>query len=74
MKKRIVMLIACVLLTLFVTGMVMAKGTQESKPSEEYRYTMIIYGTTGNPFWKKVVTGAEEAAEKLDVDVDVQYA
>lgn len=74
MKKRIVMLIVCVLLTLFVTGMVMAKGTQESKPSEEYRYTMIIYGTTGNPFWKKVVTGAEEAAEKLDVDVDVQYA
>ena len=35
---------------------------------------MIIYGTTGNPFWAKVVAGAEEAAEDLGVAVNIQFA
>jgi simple sugar transport system substrate-binding protein len=35
---------------------------------------MVIYGTTGNPFWKKVVTGANEMAQQLGVTVDIQYA
>jgi len=42
--------------------------------AEEYKFTMIIYGTTGNPFWKKVVAGATETAETYGVQVDVQYA
>jgi simple sugar transport system substrate-binding protein len=35
---------------------------------------MIIYGTTGNPFWAKVVAGAQEAAEDLGVGVNIQFA
>ncbi|WEK51543.1 MAG: substrate-binding domain-containing protein [Candidatus Kaistia colombiensis] len=36
--------------------------------------TMVIYGTTGNPFWSKVVAGAEEAAKALGADVTIQFA
>ena len=42
--------------------------------AEEYRFTMILYGTTGNPFWKKVVAGATETAKTYGVQVDIQYA
>lgn len=42
--------------------------------ADNYRFTMVIYGTTGNPFWKKVVNGAEEMAGSLGVSVDIQYA
>ena len=35
---------------------------------------MIIYGTTGNPFWAKVVAGAEEAAQDLGIKVNIQFA
>jgi len=41
---------------------------------ELFEYTVVIYGTNGNPFWKKVVTGAEEMAEMLAVNLDIQYA
>jgi len=30
-----------------------------------YDLTMVIYGTTKNPFWDRVVTGAMEMAEQL---------
>ncbi len=36
--------------------------------------TMVIYGTTGNPFWAKVVAGAEEAAANLGAKVTIQFA
>ncbi len=39
-----------------------------------YRFTVILYGTPGNPFWTKVVAGANEAADKLDANVDIQFA
>ena len=39
-----------------------------------YNFTMIIYGTSGNPFWTKVVNGAREAAELFKVNVDIQFA
>lgn len=47
---------------------------QGGAASVEYRFTLIIYGKPGNPFWTKVVAGAEEAAEKLGCSVDVQFA
>ena len=39
-----------------------------------YKFTFIIYGTAGNPFWTKVVNGAKEAAETLCCTVDIQFA
>ena len=42
--------------------------------AENYRFTFIIYGTAGNPFWTKVVNGAKEASEKLGCSVDIQFA
>ena len=54
------------LLAAFVIGLASA--------GENYKFTMVIYGTTGNPFWKKVVAGAEETAKNLGVSVDIQYA
>jgi len=41
---------------------------------EQYRFTMIIFDRPGNAFWAKVVKGAEETAEILGVDADVQFA
>jgi len=36
-----------------------------------YRFTLIIYGTAGNPFFSKVVAGANEAASQLGCSVDI---
>jgi len=41
---------------------------------EQYNFTMIIYGTSGNPFWIKVVNGTREAASLFGINVDVQFA
>jgi len=43
-------------------------------PALAQTYDMVIYGTTGNPFWAKVVAGAEEAGEVLGVSVNIQFA
>ena len=43
-------------------------------PALAQTYDMVIYGTTGNPFWAKVVAGAEEAGEVLDINVNIQFA
>lgn len=46
----------------------------ESGPEGSYRFTLVIYGTAGNPFFAKVVAGANEAAQKLGCSVDIQFA
>ena len=65
-----------VLNALLIVGLVVggcgAKKTKQT--AENYRFTFIIYGTAGNPFWTKVVNGAKEASQKLDCSVDIQYA
>jgi len=38
------------------------------------RFTIIIYDTTGNPFWSKVVAGVNEASQAFHVSVDTQFA
>ncbi len=56
------------------TGAVsMGQRTSDAAPGD-YRFTLIIYGTAGNPFFSKVVAGANEAAEKLKCSVDIQFA
>lgn len=50
-----------------------ARGS-ESSADTNYRFTLIVYGTAGNPFFSKVVAGANEAAEKLGCSVDIQFA
>ncbi|HEX6563992.1 MAG TPA: substrate-binding domain-containing protein, partial [Chthoniobacterales bacterium] len=42
--------------------------------AEHARFTIIIYDTTGNPFWSKVVAGVNEAAKAFNVSVDTQFA
>lgn len=39
-----------------------------------YNFTMIVYGTSGNPFWIKVANGAKEAANLFKINVDIQFA
>ena len=75
MGKRTAVLAVCVVLLLSMATAVFAGG-QAERPvaTEDYRLTMVIYGTTGNPFWAKVVAGATETAEVLGVDLDIQYA
>jgi simple sugar transport system substrate-binding protein len=47
---------------------------QSAEPKENYRFTIVVYGTAGNPFWTKVVAGAQEMAQKLGCSVDIQFA
>lgn len=68
MKKILFIGIALVFgMVLLVPGGLFAQETS-------YNFTMVIYGTTGNPFWAKVVAGTNEAAAHLGVNVDIQYA
>ena len=67
------------LMTIFffslVAGVVFAAGDKGEVPEGEvYNFTLVIYGTAGNPFWKKVVVGTEETAKTLGCRVDIQYA
>ncbi|HPO14818.1 MAG TPA: substrate-binding domain-containing protein [Candidatus Hydrogenedentes bacterium] len=48
--------------------------TGTSGEQENFRFTMVLYGPAGNPFWTKVVKGIEEMGEKLACSVDIQYA
>ena len=75
MGKRVAVLAVCVVLLLSMATAVFAGG-QAERPvaTEDYRFTMVIYGTTGNPFWAKVVAGATETADVLGVNLDIQYA
>ena len=75
MGKRVAVLAVCVVLLLSMATTVFAGG-QAERPvaTEDYRFTMVIYGTTGNPFWAKVVAGATETADVLGVNLDIQYA
>lgn len=57
-----------------VVGEAAEEAPAEVVAEEAYNFTMVIYGTTGNPFWKKVVTGAEEMADMLGVNLNIQYA
>lgn len=45
----------------------------EFSNSGAYRFTLVIFGTAGNPFFTKVVAGANEAARKLGCSVDIQF-
>lgn len=75
MKKSFIKVLGLTVLLLMAAGMLFAGGQKEPQAAgEDYRFTMVIYGTTGNPFWAKVVSGAEETAETLGVNVDIQYA
>ena len=45
-----------------------------SLAADRPRFAVIIYDTTGNPFWAKVVAGVDEAAKAFDVSADTQFA
>lgn len=40
----------------------------------QYNFAIVIYDTTGNPWWKKFVTGVEEMSAAFNVKSDIQYA
>jgi len=61
-----------ILLVIMIIGVLLSiPAFAQEKP---YNFTMIIYGTSGNPFWTKVVNGAEEAESLFKVNVDIQFA
>ncbi len=39
-----------------------------------YKFAFLIYDSVGNPFWKPLINGANEMADKLGVKVDIQFA
>ena len=64
-----------VLAVMLVLGSTAFAGGQKEKASgPKYKFSMIMYGTVGNPFWKKVVAGAKDASNALGCDLEMQYA
>ena len=76
MSKKVIAGLLVMAMMIGMSGMVLAGGASEAPrtATDTYRFTMVIYGTTGNPFWAKVVAGAAETAELLGVNLDIQYA
>jgi simple sugar transport system substrate-binding protein len=75
MKKITISFIIIVFFIFLAAGVAFAASEKGEVPEGEvYNFTMIIYGTAGNPFWKKVVVGTEEASDALGCRVDIQYA
>jgi simple sugar transport system substrate-binding protein len=64
--RKSVMLVAAV-----VAGLVCSVT---ARAADNPRFTIIIYDTTGNPFWSKVVAGVNEAAKAFNISVDTQFA
>ena len=67
LKKRVLLIGLCILIVVSLSSLILAV----TKP---YNFTLIIYDTTGNPFFKKVVAGAQETAKTYGIKLDVQYA
>jgi ABC-type sugar transport system substrate-binding protein len=75
MRVRVAKVLVALFVLLFVAGFAFAGGTGEKAAAgPKYKFTMVIYGTVGNPFWKKVVAGAKDGASGLGADLDIQYA
>jgi ABC-type sugar transport system substrate-binding protein len=75
MRVRVAKVLMVLFLFAFAAGFAFAGGTGEkASAGPKYKFTMVIYGTVGNPFWKKVVAGAKDAATGLGADLDIQYA
>jgi simple sugar transport system substrate-binding protein len=76
MKKAVSIILAAAVMAIFAQS-VFAAGAKDAgtaPAADAYRFTMVIYGTTGNPFWKKVVAGATDTASTLGIKLDIQYA
>ena len=58
-----------------MTGFAFATGAGEKKAAgPAYHFSVIIYDTAGNPWWKPMVNGVNESASTLGVKVNIQYA
>jgi len=64
--RKFALLAAALTLAATIPAMSAAEGP--------YRFTLIISGSAGDPFWTKIVAGAEEAAKQMGDTVDVQFA
>jgi len=73
-KKWSSLLIVLVMMLMLVSTAFAGGAKENAEAGESYNFTMIIYGTSGNPFWAKVVSGAKETAAAIGVSVDFQYA
>jgi simple sugar transport system substrate-binding protein len=45
-------------------------GTQQPA----YNFTLVFFSSPGNPFWTKIISGAEEMAKALNCKVNMQFA
>jgi simple sugar transport system permease protein len=52
----------------------LALGPVHAQSEGSYNFTLVISGSAGDPFWTKIVAGAQEAVEVLGDTVDVQFA
>ena len=67
------------LVILSIIPMILPLASCRSKASADraeptYNFTLVIFGSPGNPFWTKIIMGAEEISEKLGCNVDIQFA
>lgn len=71
--------VVCVLLAVSVSLLLVSCGKPSGTPSGDsekpaYKFTVVLFSSAGNPFWTKVINGAQEMAAALGCQVDTQYA
>jgi ABC-type sugar transport system, periplasmic component len=75
MNRKLATVFMCVALAILATGFAFANGQGEkAAKAPAYHFSVIIYDTAGNPWWKPLINGVNETATTLGVKVDIQYA
>lgn len=50
------------------------QNPQTGSQEPEYHFTLVFFSSPGNPFWTKIISGAEEIAKALNCKVNMQFA
>jgi len=61
-----------VLETLSVTESASATGSGDPDPDRRLRFAIVTHGSAGDPFWDVVKTGAEDAGQANNAEIDYQ--
>jgi len=70
--RRFVLIFILVALVLPLTSCQKREDSANAEPV--YNFTLVLFGTPGNPFWTRIILGAEEISDKLGCKVDIQFA
>lgn len=72
-KTRYLFVLALAAMTIFASSC-SKTNPQSQTENTTYNFTLIFFSSPGNPFWTKIIMGAEEMAKTLNCKVNMQFA